>query len=80
MRSRLYSESSQKQAILYGATNMHKNHIMGTIYVYNLTDVVVFMGLDNIVHHDRELLHARIFNFWIKYWESDILITRDQKN
>ena len=34
-RSRLQSDSSDKQAILYGAAKMHKNSIMGTRCVYN---------------------------------------------
>ena len=41
---------------------------------------MVDMGLDNIVQNDREPRHARIFNAWIKDWESCILITRDQEN
>ena len=41
---------------------------------------MVGMGLDNIMHNDREPGHARIFNAWIEYWESEILITRDQEN
>ena len=59
---------------------MHKNSIMGTRYVYNWTDMMVDMGIDNIVHNDREPRHARIFNSWIYYWESDILRTQDQEN
>ena len=38
------------------------------------------LGLDNIVHNDREPRHARIFNAWIEYWEADILKTQDQDN
>ena len=38
------------------------------------------MGLDNIIHNDREPQHARIFNACIEDWESDILRTRDQEN
>ena len=38
------------------------------------------MGLDDIFHHDREIIHSRIFNVWIEYWDSDILRTRDQDN
>ena len=53
---------------------------MGTRCVYNWTDMVVDMGLDNIVHNDREPRHARIFTTWIKDWESDILRTRNQDN
>ena len=41
---------------------------------------MVDMGLDNIVHNDREPRHARILNAWIKDWESDILRTLDQEN
>ena len=59
---------------------MHKNSIMGTICVYNWTDMMVDMGLDNIVNNYRDPLHARIFNVWIKDLDSDILITRDQDN
>ena len=74
-RSRLKSVSSKNQAILYGAANMHKSSIMGTRCVYNWTSMMVDMGLDNIVHNDRETCHASIFNAWIKDWELDILIT-----
>ena len=42
--------------------------------------MMVDMGLDKIAHHDRELLHASIFNAWIKDWDSDILITKYQDN
>ena len=42
--------------------------------------MMVDMGLDNIVKNDREPRHARIFNAWIKDWESYILITRDHEN
>ena len=41
---------------------------------------MVEMGLDDIVHNDREPRHARIFNSWIEDWESDILITQGQEN
>ena len=41
---------------------------------------MVDMGLDKIVHNDREPFHARIFNAWIEDWDSDILITQDQQN
>ena len=79
-RSSLQSESSDKQAIIYGAAKMQKNSIMGTICVYNWTDMMVDMGLDNIVHNDRETSHARIFNAWIEDWESYILRIQDQDN
>ena len=78
--SRLQSDSSYKQDILYHAAKMHKNYIMRTICVYNWADMMVDMGLDNIVHNDREPCHARIFNAWIENWESDILRTQDQDN
>ena len=42
--------------------------------------MMVDMGLDNIVHNDRDICHARIFNTWINDWYSDILITRDWEN
>ena len=72
---RLHSESSEKQSILCVTEKMHKNSIMGTRCVYNWTDMMVDMGLDNIVNNGREPLRARIFNAWIDYLESDILIT-----
>ena len=78
--SRMKSESYEKQAILYGAQKMHKNSIMGTRCVYNWTDMMVDMGLDNIVHNDREPRHSNIFNSLIKDWDSDILRTRYQEN
>ena len=53
---------------------------MGTRCVYNWTDMMVDMGLDNIVHNDREPSHSMILNSWIEDWESDKLITRDQDN
>ena len=53
---------------------------MGKICVYNWTNIMVDMGLDNIVHNDRAPRHARIFNAWIEDWELDILITQDQEN
>ena len=79
-RSRLQSDSSEKQAILYGMVNMHKNSMMGTRCVYNWTNMMVGVGLDKIVHHDREPHRARIFNACTKDWESDILRTLDQEN
>ena len=42
--------------------------------------MMVDMGLDRIVHNDRNPIHDKIFNAWVKYWESDILITKDQEN
>ena len=78
--SRLQIDSSEKQAIIYGAAKMHKNSIMGRRCVYKWTDVMVGVGLDNIVNHDREPRHASIFNAWIDDWESYILRTRDQEN
>ena len=42
--------------------------------------MMVDMGLDKIVHNYREPHHARIFNSWIKDWESDTLRTRYQEN
>ena len=59
---------------------MHKDSIMGTRCVYNWTDMMVEIGLDNTVHEDRETCHSRIFNTCIYDWESDILITQDQEN
>ena len=41
---------------------------------------MVDMGLDNIVHNDREPCHARISNACIEDCESDILRTRHQDN
>ena len=41
---------------------------------------MVDIGLDNIVHNYGDPRHARISNFWIKDWESDILRTLDQEN
>ena len=43
--------------------------------VYQLDHMMVDMGLDKIVYHDRELRHDRIFIAWIKDWESDIMRT-----
>ena len=48
---------------------------MGKICVYNWTNMIFDMGLDKIVHHDRELRHTRIFNAWIGDWELDIIRT-----
>ena len=42
--------------------------------------MMIYMGLDRIVNHDRDLLHARIFNVWIEDWESDTLRIPDQGN
>ena len=42
--------------------------------------MMVDMGLDKNVHNDRETLHAKIFNAWLEYWDSDILRTRYQEN
>ena len=52
-RTRLKSDSSEKQAILYGAANIQKKYIMGTRCVYNWTGMMVGMGLDKIVHNDK---------------------------
>ena len=60
--SRLQSDSSNKQAILYGSEKMHKNSIMGTRCVYNCTNIMVDMGIDNIVYNGREPHHAMICN------------------
>ena len=53
---------------------------MGTISFYNWINVLVYMGLDNIVHHDRDHFHYSISNACIEDWESDILRTQDQEN
>ena len=74
-RSCLQSESSDKQAILDGAAKMNKKSIMGTICVYKWTDMMVGMGIDNILHHDRESRHANIFKAWIEDCESYVLRT-----
>ena len=79
-RSQLQIDSSEKQAILYGAAKMYKNSIMGTRCIYKWTGMMVDMGIYKIMHHDREPLRSRIFNAWIKDWESDMLRTRDQEN
>ena len=47
----LQSDSSKKQAILYGASKMYKSSIMGTRCVYNWTGMMVDMGLHNLVHN-----------------------------
>ena len=59
---------------------MHIDSITGKRCVYNWTNIIIDMGLDNIVHHDRKPSHARIFNYWINYWESEIPRKRDQEN
>ena len=59
---------------------MHIDSITGKRCVYNWTNIMIDMGLDNIVHHDRELLHAGILNTWSEDWESDILRTQNQDN
>ena len=71
LRSRIYFMAEAK---------MHKNSIIGKRCVYNWTYMMVDMGLDNIVHNDRQPCHARIFNVWIKDWYLDILRTRYQEN
>ena len=76
----MQSDLNEKKDILNGTANMHKNSIMGTRCVYNWTDMMVGMGLGNIVHNDREPRHARIFNAWIEDQESDILRTQYQEN
>ena len=53
---------------------------MGTRCVYNWTNIMVDMGLDDNVHNDRAPRHSRIFNAWIEDWESNIPRTQDQKN
>ena len=42
--------------------------------------MMVGMGIDKIVYNDRYPRHARIFNAYIKDWESEILVTQDQEN
>ena len=42
--------------------------------------MMVDMGLDKILHNDREPHHAKIFNAWIKDLKSDILRSRYQGN
>ena len=42
--------------------------------------MMVDMGLDDVFHHDIDIRYTRIFNAWIKDWESNILITRAQEN
>ena len=59
---------------------MHTKSITRTRCVYNWTGMMVDMGIDNIVHHDRKPHHAKIFNAWIEDWNSDILRTQDQEN
>ena len=59
---------------------MQKNSIMVIICVYNWTNMMVVMGLDKIVHNDRETYHDSILNAWIKDWESDILRKLYQEN
>ena len=78
--SRLQSDSYEKQYILYVTEKMNTNSIMGTIYVYKWTGIIVAIGLDNIVHHDREPLHDSILNYWIQDWDPEILRTRYQEN
>ena len=59
---------------------MHRNSIIGKICIYNWTGIMVDMGLYKILHDGREPRHARIFNSWIKDWDSEILRTRHQEN
>ena len=76
----MHSDWYERKAILYSAAKIHKNSIMGTRCVYNWTKTIVDMGLDNIVHNEREPSHVRIFNAWIKDCKSDTLRTQDQDN
>ena len=66
--SSLQSESPEKKDIIYGAAKMHKNSIIVTRCAYNWTDMMVDMGLDNIVNNDRGPRHSRIFHSWIEDW------------
>ena len=45
-----------------------KKFIMGIRCEYNWTDMMVEMGLDNIVNDDRDPRNARIFYAYIKDW------------
>ena len=65
-RSLLQSDSPKNQDILYGADKMHKNSIMVTMCVYNWTGMMVDIGLDNIVHNNREPHHVSILDSWIE--------------
>ena len=42
--------------------------------------MIVDMGIDNIVHNDREPCNSRIFNAWIEDCDTEILTTRDHEN
>ena len=68
-RLRLPSDSSNKQDILYVAANMQTNSIMGIRCVNNCTDMIVDIGLYNIVNIDREPRYSSIFNAWVEDWE-----------
>ena len=59
---------------------VEKVDVLGWTKSYNWTDMMVEMGLDNIVHNDREPRHANIFNARVEDWESEILRTQDQDN
>ena len=81
-RPHLQSDSSENQATLHGAENMHKISITGTICVYNWTNMMVDMGIDNFVSHDRELHHARILNYILRtrYKENQKHLHQKYKN
>ena len=65
----LPSDSSNKQDMLYVAAKMQTNSIMGIRCVNNCTDMMVDIGLYNIVHIDREPRYSSIFNAWVEDWE-----------
>ena len=72
----LIRESGYTQWCDEDATKFHH----GRKCVYNCTYMMVNMGLDKILHNDREPQYARTFHAWTEDWESDILRIRDQEN
>ena len=67
---RLYSMARQRCKKLH-----HGNKVCLQLYRYD-----GWHSFNNIVHPYGEILHVSIFNASIGYWESDILIKRDQNN
>ena len=70
-RSRLQSDSSEMQLILYGSARMDCNKVLGVQKCYDWADIDHDMGLEDFNHvdHDRNQCRVRVFKAWIEDWE-----------
>ena len=78
-RSRLDSDRSEMQSILYGSARMERNKALGVNKFYDWADIDCDMGLEDFDHvdHDTTQHQVHVFKAWNENWEEEAVKNKD---